>query len=165
MNKLILIIATLGMSVAITSCKKEDVKCKKQATTTQNIQGKWKHEHRVHEPSTSQPDNYLNIEFSNDSFKLAVEHYSDIMRVDGCHELTWQEYAKGTFKIENEMLYFSGVYCEIDYSVKTEGCYNIGAFNDTFQVSFCNDTLKMYALAQKKQYYPEIYRIVDLIKK
>ena len=165
MNKIIWLIAMLGMSIAISSCKKASVvRCSEKIITNQSLQGLWNQNHKSHEPSTSQPDNYLNMTFSNDSFRLAVEHYSDIMKVDGCNEVIWQEYAKETYKLDNGYLYFSGIYCEHDYTEKTSGCYNIGAFKDTFRVSLCNDTLKMYALSNNKQNYPEIYRTVNMLK-
>lgn len=123
MNKLLFFIATLGMSVAISSCKKEKTNCVSKTISQENLQGKWKHDYRIDEPDFSHPDEYNSIISYNDSFQFTVTHRSDMLMPDGCDETLWTEYAKGKIAIQsNGDVYFEGLYCESDFSIKTSGC-------------------------------------------
>jgi len=87
------------------------------------LQGKWKHDYRIDEPDFSHPDEYNSIISYNDSFQFTVTHRSDMLMPDGCDETLWTEYAKGKIAIQsNGDVYFEGLYCESDFSIKTSGC-------------------------------------------
>lgn len=70
-----------------------------------------------------------------------------MLYANGCNEVLWTEYAKGKYNLTPGRLYFNGIYTEADYSEKTGGCYNIGAYADSFSVKYCNSYLVLYGLS------------------
>lgn len=142
----------------VSSCNKED-KCGGQAATQSSIQGKWTHRYPTNlQPDFTQPDLYERVQFKADSFFLEVQHNTDVVIV-GCQN---KEYMKGTFKISNAKMLLTGVYTEADYSIKTSPCNNTGAYNKSFDISFCNQDLILYLSANANA--PEHYKRIELYR-
>lgn len=145
-------------AVLLNGCGKEDT-CSQESVTRGSVQGKWKQNYPTDlEPDFTQPDDYEQVVFKEDSFFLQVRYTTDIV-IPGCGNT---EYAKGAFTINNGTLSLRGVYTEADYSIKTSSCNHTGAFNRSFDISFCNADLHLY-LANST--LPERFKKVILVKK
>lgn len=136
--------------LALASCKKKG--CSESPVTKEKLQGKWVHDYPKREADFTQPDEYNFMRFEGDSFFLMVSHQSDMMFMNGCNQVHWSEYVKGVYKIASSKLLLHGVYTEPDFSIKTSGCYNIGAYENTFNASFCNAEMQLREVAPKVSY-------------
>lgn len=160
-----LLLATLILSVASISCKKSKQanKCVEEVASVEEIQGSWTHQYpEKREPNFTHPDQYNKIKFFDDSFLLTVTHRGDELFANGCHEVLWSEYARGSFVLSENNLTLKGIYTDSFFVTKTSGCYNIGAYADSFKTHFCNDTLVLYSLSKKN--YTDNFRSASLLK-
>lgn len=141
--KLIFPVLTIIMCLGICSCKKDEVIC--EPVTYENLQGKWQHdmdEYKLTYDHILPP--VFSLDFVSDSFYMTIKQFSGIVSDSaGCGYLSWTEFTKGTYTINNNDIMLDGVYCESDFSVKKSGCYSIGYFEATFRTSICKSRLHM----------------------
>lgn len=165
------LIALLSILIIIgSSCHKTRVnECMIRSIRSIDLVGNWTHAYKSSESdSTVQPDYFQFIEFQYDSFKITVTHYNDKLDPDCEEEGDQTEYIKGTMYLAGNQIYFDGDYCNADFSIKTDGCYNIGAYADTFSViCLSNEVLKLYANSYAKSqkfFHSEEFRNITLVK-
>lgn len=144
-NALLFIVVVLSAIVVLPACKKHGEDCN---TTLDKaaVLGTWKHDYPKLEPDFTHPDEYNRIKFTSDSFFLAVTHRGDMLHANGCNEVLWTEYARGVYRLSPGKVFFEGIYTEADYTEKTGGCYNTGAYIDSFTIRKCDQYLVMYDL-------------------
>lgn len=162
-NKIFVVLVALWATNTFMACKKKtNDGCKETLVTKEFLQGKWKHDYPNYDRDLSYPDNYKYMKFYEDSFFWEVNHRSDMRFNNGCDKVNWTEYAKGVFEIKNSKLYFTGIYTDSNYIEKTGGCYNIGAYADSFSLKYCNNILNLYNL--KLIYYTDEFRTANMTK-
>ncbi|MEO6832390.1 MAG: hypothetical protein ABI169_09310 [Chitinophagaceae bacterium] len=163
-NKLLFTILVLGASTVLFSCKKSGDDCKEKPVTKENIQGRWYHDYPTKmAPDFTHPDQYNHIRYVDDSFFLEVTHRGDSFDTAGCNKIYWKEFAKGVYNISDNKLYYSGIYTEADFTVKTDGCYHIGSYADSVKISYCSNYLVLYSL-RLSMGYPDSYRTANMLK-
>lgn len=87
------------------------------------------------------------FKFSCDSFFVQMRTVSKVNNgVDTCmNSGQWTEYAKGGYQQKNDTLKLHGLFCNADYSLKKEGCFRIGVYEESFKVTKQNDSLIQFS--------------------
>jgi hypothetical protein len=106
------------------------------------LQGEWKQDTIS---NSKQLVNYTlyRFRFNCDSVFVQMENYSKVnYGTDTCmNKGHWFEYAGATYTQKNDTLHIKGFYCDGKYRLKDlGGCFNSGAYEDTFKVSMNGDS-------------------------
>ncbi len=160
MNKILFFIVALGMSIAVSSCKKGNEVI---PVTYNNIKGTWKHDYNI-EPDFTMPPEYKRMEFVNDSFYLTYRWRKELLSIE-CPDNTGIWYIKGQYKLEDgKKMYFNGNFTDPDFVVLTigSGCDSIGNYIDSFNISMrTKEILDLYWLIPHSS-MPESHRKIEL---
>jgi hypothetical protein len=76
------------------------------------------------------------FKFTCDSFYVDLVTHSKVNYYEeSCfNNGIWKEYAKGTYKVNNDTLLLLGTYTKPNYKQKISGCYTIGEFIKSFRI-------------------------------
>lgn len=74
--------------------------------------------------------------FTCDSFYATFNTQSKVNKLsDSCfNNGHWMEYAKGTYAVRHDTLFFYGTYTKANFKQKISGCYHIGQYLATFLI-------------------------------
>ena len=130
---------SLFLLLALSSCTfNRDV----QRPGVDFLQGTWQQDSV---PLQSKLLNYTlyNIRFSCDSVFIVTQNFSKVnYGTDTCmNSGHWQEYVRGKYELQHDTLRVRGLYCNPDFSLKNEGCFHNGVYEDFFKLGRANDSL------------------------
>ena len=98
------------------------------------LQGKWAEDSVLNKSQLISYQQYY-ITFTCDSFYLNIHSYSKTNLNGGaCYDSkSWQEFAKGYYKLVNDTLKLEGNFVDKAYKYKKEGsCYRFGKYKEDF---------------------------------
>lgn len=106
------------------------------------LQGEWQQDTSAIQQKLITFSHY-HIRFECDSFFLQLNNYSRVnYGTDSCrHNGKWAEYVKGHYAQKNDTLFLKGFYCNANFTLKNEGCFNIGVYQEFFKISKQTDSL------------------------
>lgn len=127
--------------------------CKKQSNescispTNNDLQGEWKQDYFLDPNAFAPPPEWERIIFRNDSFFMKIVIRPEQLDSLNCYEKKWNEYAKGTFLIDNYRITFDGVLTDSLYKIKTGGCHESGPYKSRVGINFCGQSFTLNILS------------------
>lgn len=117
-----------------------------QGTGQAYIQGEWQQDSVIKQEQLLNYSLY-NFKFSCDSFFVKMQTHSKVNTgVDSCmNRGNWTEYIKGSYSQSNDTLRLKGLFCNADYSLKNDGCFRIGVYEEYFKVIKKTDSLIQFS--------------------
>jgi hypothetical protein len=111
------------------------------------LQGEWQQEST---PVQKQLVTYslYHFTFTCDSVYIKQQTFSKVnYGADTCmNSGHWTEYIRGTYSQQNDTLHLKGVFCNADYSLKTEGgCFRYGVYQEYFKLNLKTDTVIQFS--------------------
>ena len=116
-----------------------------QGRGDERLQGTWV-EDSLGYRSTLLSYTHHGFTFTCDSVYAQLTTYSKTnIYPDSCYNKgIWNEYAKGTYGVKNDTLFFQATYTRSNYKQKLSGCYTIGQYLPVFLIrKQVGDTLYM----------------------
>lgn len=133
----------LLLLIVLCGCSQRKLICPDVPITQEILSGNWAHDYNPKETYYSPPPR-LSLNITGDSFYLTLLNRNDYLpSLTNCQTFEYMEYVKGTYKLEEHLIHFSGVFCEANFQEKVSGCYRIGAFHDSFEIGYCDRKLKL----------------------
>lgn len=125
--------------VMLASCKfKKSV----QEPGTDFLQGEWQ-QNSVRMQNKLLSYSLYKFKFSCDSVYITTSNFSKVnYGEDSCmNQGKWKEYVRGKYELLHDTLRIRGLYCHPDFSLKNEGCFHIGVYEDLFKLKKASDSL------------------------
>ncbi|RYE07033.1 MAG: fumarate hydratase [Sphingobacteriaceae bacterium] len=122
------------------------ISCKRKAAVqelgTDFLQGRWQQD-SVRMQSKLLSYSLYQFRFSCDSVYITTNNFSKInYGADSCmNKGNWKEYVRGKYELHHDTLRVRGLYCHPDFSLKNEGCFHIGVYEDLFKLKKVSDSL------------------------
>ncbi len=118
--------------VVIISCKRKQAV---QEPGTEFLQGEWQQD-SVRMQSKLLSYSLYRFKFRCDSVYITTNNFSKVnYGVDSCmNKGNWKEYVRGKYELHHDTLRVRGLYCHPDFSLKYEGCFNIGVYENLFKL-------------------------------
>ncbi len=106
-----------------------------QGRGEQFLQGEWTEDAVLYQGNLLEYTKHHFV-FTCDSFYVSLKTYAKVNRYpDDCfNKGTWTEYAKGTYLLRRDTLYFAGTFTKSNFKQKLSGCYRIGQYLPIFIV-------------------------------
>ena len=125
--------------VAIVSCKR---KAAVQEPGTDFLQGEWQQDSVRMEKKLLSYSLYQ-LRFRCDSVYITTNNFSKVnYGEDTCmNKGNWKEYVRGKYELHHDTLRVRGLYCHPDFSLKNEGCFHIGVYENLFKLKKESDSL------------------------
>lgn len=122
------------------------VSCRRKADVqepgTDFLQGEWKQDSvRMQKKLLSY--SLYQFRITCDSIYITTDNYSKVnYGTDTCMDQgKWKEYVRGKYELHHDTLRVRGLYCHPDFSLKNEGCFHIGVYEDLFKLQKKSDSL------------------------
>jgi len=118
--------------VAMVSCKRKQAV---QEPGTGFLQGEWQQD-SVRMQSRLLSYSLYHFQFRCDSVYITTNNFSKVnYGADSCmNKGNWKEYVRGKYELHHDTLRVRGLYCHPDFSLKNEGCFHIGVYEDLFKL-------------------------------
>lgn len=141
-NNIMLVILILSFF----SCKKRNNESY-TSPTINDLQGEWKQDYFLDPNAFAPLPEWERIIFRNDSFFMKIVIRPEHLDSLNCYEKKWNEYAKGTFLIDNNRITFDGVLTDSLYKIKTGGCHESGPYKSRSAIDFFGQLFTLHILS------------------
>lgn len=120
------------------SCKRKQAV---QEPGTEFLQGEWQQD-SVRMQSRLLSYSLYHFRFRCDSVYITTNNFSKVnYGADSCmNKSNWKEYVRGKYELHHDTLRVRGLYCHPDFSLKNEGCFHIGVYEDLFKLQKQSDS-------------------------
>ncbi|MEO6694964.1 MAG: peptidylprolyl isomerase [Ignavibacteria bacterium] len=102
--------------------------------------------------------NRYTFNFKNDSFKVKIKHWTDLLHYEPwnpCNHLNDVQFAAGEIYMENDKIFFNGMYTDSNYKVIDRGCFNVGKFERSYYYYAFGDSV-YFSKEETRSYSSEI---------
>ncbi len=140
------------LALAISSCSFNQTI---PSTGVAFLQGNWTEDSVLNKAQLISYQQY-HLTFTCDSFYLNISSFSKKNLNGGsCYDSkSWQEFAKGYYKLENDTLKLEGNFVDNHYKYKKEGsCYRFGKYKEDFILDKKTDSLFVIKSLQTSLYH------------